>query len=423
VLQRDPSERLKLVAGRDSTGRRRSRQAEARRRACRSRRPTRSTSSTPRARPASPRAWCATPAATLVALKWSMRMLYDVKPGEVFWAASDVGWVVGHLHRLRAAAARLHDDPLRGQAGRHAGCRRVLARDQPSTRCGAVHRADGVPRDQAEDPDGQADRELRSVAFPRAVPRRRALRSRHVKWAEDILKVPVIDHWWQTETGWAIAAIRIGLGMLAGEAGLADQADAGLRAGARTRRPSGAGGRDRRDLRQAAAAAGLPADAVERRRALLRELSRRVPGYYKTGDAGYIDEDGYVFVMAAPTTSSTSPGHRLSTGRWRRCSPHPDVAECAVIGAADELKGQVPLGFVVLKAGVNAPMPRDRRRGRALVRERIGPVAASRGDRRQAPAEDALGQDPARHDAEDRRQRAWKPPATIDDPDDPRRDQ
>ena len=151
-----------------------------------------------------------------VALHWTMRNVYGVEPGEVYWAASDIGWVVGPLlHRLRPAAARLHDDPVRGQAGRHARRGRLLARLRAARGARPVHRADRVPRDQAGGPRGRARRPLRPLALAHALPRRRALRpATRCSGPSEQLGVPVIDHWWQTETGWPIVANCVGLGLL-----------------------------------------------------------------------------------------------------------------------------------------------------------------------------------------------------------------
>ena len=177
-------------------------------------------------------------------------------------------------------------------------------------------------------------------------------------------------------------------------------------------------GRDRRARGQAADAAGHLADALERRRAVPRGLPVAFPGYYQTADAGYIDEDGYVFVMARTDDIINVAGHRLSTGAIEEVlAAHPDVAECAVIGVADELKGQLPVGFLVLKAGVDRPHDDIVAEVVQLVRERIGPVAVVQGRRRRRPpAEDAVGQDPARDDAPDRGRQEYTVPATIEDP-------
>jgi propionyl-CoA synthetase len=213
--------------------------------------------------------------------------------------------------------------------------------------------------------------------------------------------VPVIDHWWQTETGWTIAGNPVGLGALPVKLGspavpmpgydiqVLDEAGKECRAASLG------------DLRQAAVAAVMSADAVERRRALQVELPVGLPGYYETADAGYMDEDGYLYIMARTDDIINVAGHRLSTGGMEEVlASHPDVAECAVVGIADKLKGQIPIGFVVLKSGVNKTPEEVETECVKLVRDKIGAVAALRTcDGRGTVAEDALGQDPARDGA------------------------
>ena len=200
-----------------------------------------------------------------------------------------------------------------------------------------------------------------------------------VEWAEKLLKVPVIDHWWQTETGWAIAGNPVGLGMLPVKHGSPTVPMPGydLRVldeavPARSRRARSA----RSCVKLPLPPACLPTlwNADERfRESYLDEF----PGYYKTADAGFIDEDGYVFVMARTDDIINVAGHRLSTGGMEEVlASHPDVAECAVIGIEDELKGEVPCGFIVLKSGVNRPPAEIEKECVALVRDKIGPVAA-----------------------------------------------
>ena len=336
-----------------------------------------------------------------VALAWSMKNIYDIDPGEVYWAASDIGWTVGHSYTVYGPL--LHGcttRPLRGQAGRHARRGRVLARVRRARRLHALHRADGVPRDPPAGSGRRAHRPLRPLAAPRALPRGRALRPGDAPLGRGASSgIPVIDHYWQTETGWPVAANCLGIERLPVVPGSPTRAVPGwdvhvLDEGG----DEAAAGRDRRARREAADAARLLADALERRRALPRDLPRDVPGYYQTADAGYIDENGYVFVMARTDDIINIAGHRLSTGAMEEVlAAHPDVAECAVIGVADELKGQVPLGFLVLKAGVEPAARRDRRRGRAARAraDRPGRLVQDR-DRRRAAAEDALGEDPAR---------------------------
>jgi propionyl-CoA synthetase len=200
-----------------------------------------------------------------------------------------------------------------------------------------------------------------------------------LRWAQDLLKVPVLDHWWQTETGWAICANCVGLGILPVKSGSPTKPVPGwdVKVLDRRGRPAKPG-----DIGALVCQLPLPPGTLP---TLWNADSRyqesylaEFPGYYKTGDAGFIDEDGYVFVMTRIDDVINVCGHRLSTGAMEEVlASHPDVAECAVIGVGDQLKGQVPVGFLVLKAGVD--------RGRTgeivcevvqMVRERIGPVAA-----------------------------------------------
>ena len=194
-----------------------------------------------------------------------------------------------------------------------------------------------------------------------------------------MLNVPVIDHWWQTETGWCIAGNPVGLGALPVRYGSADRADARLCHRYCRRGEQGTAGETRsarsssscRCRRAASRRCGSRTSAS--RKAYLAEF----PGYYKTADAGYKDEDGYVYVMSRTDDIINVAGHRLSTGGMEEVlAAHPDVAECAVLGIKDELKGEVPCGFIVLKAGVNRPPTEIEKEIVALVREKIGPVAA-----------------------------------------------
>ncbi len=316
-----------------------------------------------------------------VALAWSMANIYDIKPGEVFWTASDVGWVVGHSYivyapLLRGATSVLYEGKPVGTPDAGAFWR-VIEEHGVATLFTAPTAFRAIKR---EDPDGRliAGRDLSGfralfLAGERCDPPTLA-------WAEEKLRVPVIDHWWQTESGWPMAANCLGIEHLP------------VKPGSPTRPVPGwdirvldADGREMKRGETGTIAARLPLppgslpslwNADERYRS---SYLAAFPGFYQTGDAGYMDDDGYLYVMARTDDIINVAGHRLSTGAMEEVlAAHPDVAECAVVGAADELKGQVPLGFLVLKAGVRRGQDEILREAVALVRERIGPVAAFR---------------------------------------------
>jgi propionyl-CoA synthetase len=314
-----------------------------------------------------------------VALVYSLRAVYDVKPGDVFWAASDVGWVVGHSYIVYA--------PLL------LGCTTILYEGKPvgTPDAGAFWRVVAQHRVNAlftaptafraikkEDPEGRllAGHDLASLrtlflAGERCDPDT-------VLWAEARLKVPVVDHWWQTETGWPVAANCRGLEPMPIKPGSASVAVPGFDvqvlddAGA----PVAAGTIGNIVIKLPLPPGTLPTlwhnDAGYREAYL-----SRYPGYYLTGDAGFIDADGYLSIMSRIDDVINVAGHRLSTGAMEEVlAGHPDVAECAVIGAADALKGQLPVGLVVLKAGVSRPHATIVAELVERVRQQIGAVAA-----------------------------------------------
>ena len=315
----------------------------------------------------------------LVALNWSMRNIYGVEPGEVYWAASDVGWVVGHSYIVYGPL--IHGNTTVLFEGKPVGTPdaavywRVIAEHDVKVLFTAPTAFRAIKQ---QDPNGELIRPeqiagLRTLflAGERADPDT-------VQWAEDRLGVPVIDHWWQTETGWSICANPAGIELMP------------VKHGSPTKPVPGW---DVRVLDEAnhevapgeigALVARLPLppgsfptlwQAEERyREAYLEEF----PGYYKTGDAGFIDEDGYVYVMTRTDDVINVAGHRLSTGQMEEVlAAHPDVAECAVVGVADELKGQTPLGLLVLNAGVEREQGAIEGEAVRLVREQIGPVAS-----------------------------------------------
>jgi propionyl-CoA synthetase len=314
----------------------------------------------------------------LVALNWSMKNIYGMQPGEVYWAASDVGWVVGHSYIVYAPLIY--------------GCTSILYEGKPvgtpdagafwrvisEYKCAAMFTAPTAFRAiKRDDPKGALIAKYDLSKFRTLFLAGERCDPDTLHWAEQQLKVPVIDHWWQTETGWAIAANCVGLGMLPVKPGSPTRAAPGydlqvLDASGTQVKPGEIG----------AIVAKLPLppgsfptlwNADQR---YVDSYMREFPGYYKTGDAGFIDQDGYVFVMARTDDVINVAGHRLSTGAIEEVlASHPDVAECAVIGAADSMKGQVPLGFLVLKAGVHRPDAEIVAEVVKMVRERIGPVA------------------------------------------------
>jgi propionyl-CoA synthetase len=317
----------------------------------------------------------------MVALKWSMKNLYGIEPGEVWWTASDIGWVVGHSYivyapLLHGATSILYEGkpvgtPDAGAFWRVIGDHGAVAMFTAPTAFRAIKK---------EDPQGKlfAQHDLSKfralfLAGERADPPT-------LEWAENLLKKPVIDHWWQTETGWCIAGNPVGLGMLPIKHGSPTVAmpgyDVRVVDEANKEVPPGTMGSIvvKLPLPPACLPTLWQADA-RMRESYLDEF----PGYYKTADAGFKDEDGYIFVMGRTDDIINVAGHRLSTGGMEEVlASHPDVAECAVLGIKDDLKGEVPCGFVVLKSGVDRPPEEIEKECVALIREKIGPVASFR---------------------------------------------
>ena len=315
----------------------------------------------------------------LVALNWTMRAVYGVEPGEVYWAASDIGWVVGHSYIVYAPLVhgcttvlfegKPVGTPDAGAFWRVASQHKVVCLFTAPTAFRAIRR---------EDPKGELVGKYDLANFRALFLAGERLDPATLRWAEGLLRIPVIDHWWQTETGWPICANSIGLEKLPVKAGSTSLPVPGwdVRVLDASGDRVGAG-----DIGNLVCRLPLPpgtlttlwnADA-RYQESYLSEF----PGYYKTGDAGFIDDNGYVFVMTRTDDVINVAGHRLSTGAMEEVlASHADVAECAVIGVADEIKGQVPLGFLVLKTGVE-PARENQIPGEVvlLVRERIGPVA------------------------------------------------
>ena len=316
-----------------------------------------------------------------VALRWSMQHIYDTQPGDVYWAASDIGWVVGHSYIVYA--------PLL------AGCTTVLYEGKPvgTPDAGAFWRVIEEHRVKAlftaptafrvikkEDPEGQhaRGRDLSSLRYLFLAGER--LDPETYRWARDLLGIPVIDHWWQTETGWAIAADPMGLEALAPKPGSPTVPMPGydVHVVDMSGEDVPTGGKGDIVVRLPLPPGCLPTLWGDDQRFADSYLSR-YPGYYLTGDGGFFDPDGYLFVMGRTDDVINVAGHRLSTGEMEEVlASHPAVAECAVIGVADTIKGQVPRGFVVLKSGASADPGAVTAELVKLVRDQIGPVAALR---------------------------------------------
>jgi len=315
----------------------------------------------------------------LVALQWSMRAVYNTDPGDVFWAASDVGWVVGHSYicygPLVAGATTLMYEgkpvgtPDAGAFWRVIHDNKVNALFTAPTAFRAIRK---------EDPNAELMKHYDLSSLQTLFLAGERCDPDTLGWAQHNLGVPVIDHWWQTETGWAICANLMGVEPLP------------VKPGSPTLPVPGYAIRVLDQEGQALAPGQLGALTLQlplppgcftslwnNPDRFISAYFSRYPGFYETGDAGYIDDDGYVFVMSRTDDVINVAGHRLSTGAMEEVlATHPAVAECAVLGVADPLKGQVPLGLIVKKAGVTEDNQAISKACVALVREKIGPVAA-----------------------------------------------
>ncbi len=315
----------------------------------------------------------------MVALHWTMKAVYGVDPGEVFWAASDVGWVVGHSYICYGPL--LHGNTSILFEGKPVGTPdpgtfwRVIAEHGVKSFFTAptAFRAIRKEDPKAEYLAGYDISGLRALylAGERADPNT-------VEWAQEVLGVPVYDHWWQTESGYPMVANPAGIEALPVKVGSPTVAmpgyDVRILDEAGAERPAGELGAIA--IRLPLPPGNLPTlwNAHERFRSAYLE---RYPGYYNTGDAGLVDADGYLWIMSRTDDVINVAGHRLSTGLMEEVlASHPDVAECAVVGVADDLKGQLPMGFVTLQKGTEKSHAQVCEECVALVRERIGPVAA-----------------------------------------------
>jgi propionyl-CoA synthetase len=315
----------------------------------------------------------------LVAVKWSMFNLYGIKPGEVWWCGSDIGWVVGHSYiiygpLLHGATSIMYEGkpvgtPDAGAFWRVISEHKAVAFFTAPTAFRAIRK---------EDPEGKFIRQYDLSKFRTLFLAGERADPPTVEWAEAQLKVPVIDHWWQTETGWCIAGNPVGLGELPVKHGSPTVPMPGYQVDIvdEASRPVGANTMGSIVIRLPMPPGCLPTlwnQDARFREAYLSEF----PGYYETSDAGYKDEDGYVWVMGRTDDIINVAGHRLSTGGMEEIlASHPDVAECAVLGIKDAIKGEVPCGFLVLKAGVKRAPAEIEKEIIALVRDKLGPVAA-----------------------------------------------
>lgn len=314
-----------------------------------------------------------------VALHWTMDAIYGIEKDDVFWAASDIGWVVGHSYivygpLLKGATTLMYEGkpvgtPDAGAFWRVAAEHKVKAMFTAPTAIRAIKREDPTAKQLANYDLSQL--KALFLAGERCDPDT-------LNWASSTLNIPVIDHWWQTETGWSIAANPLGAGLFTVKPGSAGKAmpgwDVVVLDDAGNPVEAGKIGAIACRLPLAPGAMVTLWNAPERFNSC---YFSEYPGYYQTGDAGYLDEEGYLFVMSRTDDIINVAGHRLSTGAIEEVlASHPDVAECAVTGVADELKGQLPLGFLCLKAGVNRPVNEITDECISLVRSKIGAVAA-----------------------------------------------
>lgn len=315
----------------------------------------------------------------LVAVKWSMFNLYGVKPGEVWWCGSDIGWVVGHSYivygpLLHGATTIMYEGKPVGTPDAGAFWR-VIAEHKA---VGFFTAPTAFRAIRKEDPEGEFIRQYDLSKFRTLFLAGERADPPTVEWAEAQLKVPVIDHWWQTETGWCIAGNPVGLGMLPVKHGSPTVPMPGYQVEVvdEAAKPVGPNIMGSIVIKLPMPPGCLPTlwnQDARFKEAYLSEF----PGYYKTSDAGYKDEDGYVFVMGRTDDIINVAGHRLSTGGMEEIlASHPDVAECAVLGIKDAIKGEVPCGFLVLKAGVKRAPGEIEKEIVALVRDKLGPVAA-----------------------------------------------
>ncbi len=315
----------------------------------------------------------------MVALKWTMNAIYNVNQGDVYWAASDIGWVVGHSYIVYAPLFKgcttiLYEGKPVGTPDASAFWR-VISQHKVKTMFTAPTAFRAIKQ---QDPAAKLMAGFDLSHFKYLFLAGERTDPDTLSWAENSLKIPVIDHWWQTETGWAIAANCVGLHQFPVKPGSPTKAAPGwdLAVLDEAGDPVGPGGIGAIVARLPLPPGTLPTLWQNDDRYISAYLAT-FPGYYETADAGYIDADGYVFVMARTDDIINVAGHRLSTGAMEEViAGHPDVAECAVMGVEDALKGQVPLGMLVLNAGVDRDHDELIKEVVQRVRDTIGPVAA-----------------------------------------------
>jgi len=356
----------------------------------------------------------------MVALKWSMKAIYNLDQGDVFWAASDVGWVVGHSYIVYAPLFK--------------GCTTIIYEGKPvgTPDAGAFWRVISEHKVKAlftaptafraikrEDSDAGFMKNYDLSNFKTLFLAGERLDPDTLRWAENHLGVPVIDHWWQTETGWGIAANCMGIHHFPVKPGSPTKAVPGwdVQVVDPDNKPVKAG-----EIGALVVKLPLPPGSLlslwNNDERYVSTYLNEFPGYYKTADAGFIDKDGYIYVMTRTDDIINVAGHRLSTGAIEEVlADHPEVAECAVFGVDDQLKGQIPIGFLVLNAGVSRSHDEIIKEVIQMVRDRIGPVTSFKTavvvKRLPKTRSGKILRGTMRSIADNRE---YKMPATIDDP-------
>ena len=315
----------------------------------------------------------------IVGLKWTMKNVYDIDPGDTWWSASDIGWIVGHSYIVYAPL--FHGCTSVIFEGKPVGTPdpgafwRIISEYKVKTLFTAPTAFRAIKK---EDPNGEYFKKYDLSKFEALYLAGERADPDTIHWAEKLLKKPVIDHWWQTETSWTIAGNYKGLGLFPTKYGSAGKPAPGY--DVRVLKEDGSEAKPG-EMGDICVKLPLPPSTFP----TLWNADQRYkdnymttyPGYYQTYDAGHIDEDGYVWIMSRTDDIINVAGHRLSTGSMEEVlSEHQDVAECAVIGIADKLKGQMPIGLVVLKAGVNKEHDVISKECIKMIRDKIGPVAA-----------------------------------------------